>query len=260
LQTYTKEDGSKGEREDTKVVMDNAFQSFTYGQIHERVCNVGSGLCVTLNQIAGASRPMQSPRASVRHIALYAETKGEWMITALACFRNNIIVTTAYATLGLDALAYSLDITDTRVIVTDENLLPQLVSIMEGRQFDDGGKTVQVDSSHLATIIYMPKSKDSKPDPKALAALQNRSAAKGGPINVISFAELEKLGKQFITHEDEYDIDTGKIHAADPGSSARIPSPKSTAMIMFTSGTTGMCIIVSGVSHSRSSLTKFYPL
>lgn len=261
VQSFKKEDGSVGEREDVKVVLNNFFDTYTFGQVHNRVRAIGTGLNHLLE--AGAAIPGSPPdmtaagkrttrasaaaadgtrasRPQVRHVALYAETKGEWIMTAQAAFRNNITITTSYATLGLEALAYSFDITDTRIIVTDEALLPQLVKIMNGMEFADGDATITADCAHLRVIVYIPKNKSSTPNAAAVKALETRSEAHGGPIRVMPFADLETLGQQHMSDDFDHCTPAGILKTVEPGSHIRVPTPDSTALIMFTSGTTGL--------------------
>jgi long-subunit acyl-CoA synthetase (AMP-forming) len=228
------------------MILSPAYSSLTFRQVHERVTNVGSGLHALLTQILGVPAAAHSSRPAVRHVALYAETKAECMITMLGCFYNNIVVSTAYATLGLDALAYSLDLTDTRIVVTDEHLLPHLASIVHGRSFHDGNDEIAVDCSHINTIVYIPRTAESVPDAKALEVLKSRSAQHGGPIAVISFSQLEALGRLRNEGEDKSGRGASTATAGENMLGAnildapeRVPGPSSLAIIMFTSGTTG---------------------
>lgn len=54
-------------------------------------------------------------------VCIYAATQKDWMLSSHACFRLGVPVVTAYDTLGLDALAYALDL----VSLEDESLVLQ---------------------------------------------------------------------------------------------------------------------------------------
>ena len=46
---------------------------------------------------------------------MIAETRAEWLITAYACFKNNLSVVTIYTNLGNDGIIHAL--TETKVTV-----------------------------------------------------------------------------------------------------------------------------------------------
>ncbi|XP_053474375.1 long-chain-fatty-acid--CoA ligase 4b [Ictalurus furcatus] len=56
-------------------------------------------------------------------IAIFCETREEWMITAQACFRFNYPLVTLYATLGEDAVAFGLSQCGATHLVTSKELL-----------------------------------------------------------------------------------------------------------------------------------------
>ncbi|KAF7689044.1 long-chain-fatty-acid--CoA ligase 4b [Silurus meridionalis] len=60
---------------------------------------------------------------SRRSIAIFCETREEWMITAQACFRFNYPLVTLYATLGEDAVAFGLNQCEATHLITSKELL-----------------------------------------------------------------------------------------------------------------------------------------
>ncbi|KAJ8338405.1 hypothetical protein SKAU_G00373710 [Synaphobranchus kaupii] len=56
-------------------------------------------------------------------IAIFCETRAEWMITAQACFKHNFPLVTFYATLGEDAIAYGLNESGVTHLITSVELL-----------------------------------------------------------------------------------------------------------------------------------------
>lgn len=65
------------------------------------------------------------------HVVIFAETRAEWMQTALACFKYGLPVITVYATLGEEAVAYALKECDGKIIFTTRNLLKKVAKALE---------------------------------------------------------------------------------------------------------------------------------
>ena len=64
------------------------------------------------------------------NIVLFAETRPEWLYSALACFRVKIAVVTLYSTLGIDALAFGVNQTSSFYLITSGEQLPKIQSIL----------------------------------------------------------------------------------------------------------------------------------
>ncbi|XP_077335161.1 long-chain-fatty-acid--CoA ligase 4 isoform X1 [Lithobates pipiens] len=86
------------------------YKWLSYEEVNTRVNHFGSGLA-TLGL---------KPRSTV---AIFCETKAEWMITAQACFRYNFPLVTLYATLGEDAVTYGLNESGATHLITSAELL-----------------------------------------------------------------------------------------------------------------------------------------
>uniref|UniRef100_A0A8C2EUT1 long-chain-fatty-acid--CoA ligase n=1 Tax=Cyprinus carpio TaxID=7962 RepID=A0A8C2EUT1_CYPCA len=86
------------------------YSWMTYEETDQAVESFGSGL---------AALDLQ-PRNT---IAIFCETRIEWMITAQACFRRNFPLVTLYATLGEDAVVYGLDQCGATHLITSTELL-----------------------------------------------------------------------------------------------------------------------------------------
>ncbi|XP_072532761.1 long-chain-fatty-acid--CoA ligase 4b [Salminus brasiliensis] len=82
----------------------------SYEEVEHEVKLLGCGLA-TLGQM---------PKCN---IAIYCETRAEWMITAQACFRFNYPLVTLYATLGEDAVAFGLNQCEATHLITSKELL-----------------------------------------------------------------------------------------------------------------------------------------
>ncbi|KAJ3384452.1 long-chain fatty acid-CoA ligase [Entophlyctis sp. JEL0112] len=61
-------------------------------------------------------------------LTIYAETSRDWMLNALAAYRQSLVITTAYATLGEDGLTYSLKECEITTVFTNAELLPMIES------------------------------------------------------------------------------------------------------------------------------------
>ena len=65
-------------------------------------------------------------------VLVLADTKAEWMVTALSCFQAGCTVVTLYTTMSDEAIKYGLEQTEAAVIFTDQDILPRLTSILKG--------------------------------------------------------------------------------------------------------------------------------
>uniref|UniRef100_A0A8C5ANW0 long-chain-fatty-acid--CoA ligase n=1 Tax=Gadus morhua TaxID=8049 RepID=A0A8C5ANW0_GADMO len=86
------------------------YRWLSYQEVDTMVCHLGSGLAAL----------GQEPKSTV---AIFCETRAEWMITAQACFRYNFPLVTFYATLGEEAVAFGLNETGVTHLVTSADLL-----------------------------------------------------------------------------------------------------------------------------------------
>ena len=164
----------------------------TYSTAFLKARNFGYGLSVW-----AATKPKEI-------VALYAETKAEWLLSMHGCFRHGLVCSTVYATLGEEALVYGLKQCETRVVVADHKLLKTLAKVLhqlEGRL------------THVVTL--------GTPDGGSLGALE------GAGVKVRSFNELVDDGVSMGHSKDERPIEC-------------LPNPEDLAVIMYTSGSTGL--------------------
>ena len=66
-------------------------------------------------------------------VLVLADTKAEWMVTALSCFQAGCTVVTLYTTMSDEAIKYGLEQTEAAVVFTDQDILPRLTSILKGK-------------------------------------------------------------------------------------------------------------------------------
>lgn len=159
------------------------YEWWTYEEVDRKIDLTARGL------LSIGARPRQ-------FLAILAETRAEWMLTAQACFRTNIPLVTLYATLSNEDIVSAVNVTEVTHLVTSSDLITRVLSVV--------GKMPS-----LTHIVYM-----ENPNAKPPAPLQN------GP-QVIPFSSLEERG---VDHEYEQCS----------------PSPDDVAIVMFTSGSSGM--------------------
>ncbi|XP_075717535.1 fatty acid CoA ligase Acsl3 [Rhinoderma darwinii] len=107
----------------------------------------------------GLSALGQKPRSN---IAIFCETRAEWIISAQACFMYNFPLVTLYATLGGPAIAHGLYETEVTHIITSKellqsklkNILPQ-VPLLRHIILVDGGNTQQTAYPNNITVHSM---------------------------------------------------------------------------------------------------------
>ncbi|VFQ90576.1 unnamed protein product [Cuscuta campestris] len=136
------------------------YEWLTYSQTFEFVCNFSSGLA-------------HIGHGSEERLAIFADTCGEWLIALQACFRRNVTVVTIYASLGEEALCYSLNETEVTTVICGKKELKKLVDI--------GGPLDTV-----KRIIVMGNE----------SSLNESIATKFSSWMVSSFSEVEKLGRE----------------------------------------------------------------
>uniref|UniRef100_A0A0N4XZ85 long-chain-fatty-acid--CoA ligase n=1 Tax=Nippostrongylus brasiliensis TaxID=27835 RepID=A0A0N4XZ85_NIPBR len=103
-------------------------------------------------------------------IVLFAETREEWMTTALACFKGCFPVVTVYATLGEEAVEYALSEVNAKTVFTSENLLPKVLKAIKN-------------GIDVKTVVFF-----ESPDPES--SFEHRSS----DVELISFEELLNKG------------------------------------------------------------------
>lgn len=138
------------------------YEWWTYEEMDRKIDLTARGL------LSIGARPRQ-------YLAILAETRAEWMLTAQACFRTNIPLVTLYATLSNDDIVSAVNLTEVTHLVTSSDLLTRVLSVVEKMPT-------------LTHIVYMENANAKPPAP-----LQN------GP-QVIPFSSLEERG---VAHEQE---------------------------------------------------------
>ena len=65
-----------------------------------------------------------------QRIAIYAETRAEWILACLGAFSQNLTVCTLYTNLGAEAVGHGLREVEVEVVITTSALLPALTALL----------------------------------------------------------------------------------------------------------------------------------
>ncbi|CAJ1014209.1 AMP-binding enzyme, putative [Leishmania lindenbergi] len=121
---------AKGRAQEWEYTFLNAPTYITYAEMWNRLVAFGRGL-------------VELGLKKDSHVALYEDTRWEWMVTMLGVWSQRMIGVTVYANLGDDALLYALKEAACEALVCNGKNVGKLISLM-----DESG--VQ-----NATIIYL---------------------------------------------------------------------------------------------------------
>merc|ERR1711892_1610556 len=66
-----------------------------------------------------------------QNIAIYAETRAEWIMSAQGAFSQSMVVSTLYTNLGDDAIMHGLNETEVSLVVTSHELLPKFRHMLD---------------------------------------------------------------------------------------------------------------------------------
>lgn len=183
-----------------KLELDNKFEFMTYNEFGVAMHELGAGMRAVADLKANDC------------IIIYAETAREWFLAAQGAYTQGLTVVTIYATLGEEGFTHGALQTKAKLVVADAKLLKVLANV-----FKQSGKQLK----NLKKVVYIP---DDPVTPDPVVAKQTTDAVallRSGGIEVLTFDELRAKGKE------------AKL-------APRPPAATDLAIIMYTSGTTGL--------------------
>ncbi|XP_075797048.1 long-chain-fatty-acid--CoA ligase 4 isoform X2 [Pelodiscus sinensis] len=145
-----------------KLILGN-YRWLNYEEVNQRVNNFGRGLT------AQGLKPKST-------IAIFCETRAEWMIAAQTCLKYNFPLVTLYATLGEEAVTYGLNESGVSYLITSVELL------------DSKLKTTLSEIPFLKHIIYVDKktiNKSEYPEGLEIHSMQTVEELGAKPENYI---------------------------------------------------------------------------
>ncbi|KAH8949603.1 hypothetical protein BDL97_10G040900 [Sphagnum fallax] len=137
-------------------------------------------------------------------LAIFSETRAEWFLALQGSFRHSITVVTIYASLGEAALVHSLNETEVTTVVCDHKQLKKLMDL----------------SKQLMTVQRVVLLNDFDGNLE-VPMTENSSSSSSSKWTLTSFSKVERLGSECPAE-------------------LNMPTANDVAIIMYTSGSTGM--------------------
>lgn len=174
-----------------KKVIQGDYKWLSYDEVDMKMSNFGSGLT------ALGLKPTST-------VAIFCETRAEWMIAAQACFKYNFPLVTLYATLGEEAVTYGLNESGATYLITSaelletklKNVLPQIPFIkhiiyvgkknLSKAEYPEGVEIHEMES--IEDLGAKPENLNnlpSRPLPTDLAVVMYTSGSTGKPKGVM---------------------------------------------------------------------------
>ncbi|CEF67818.1 Long-chain-fatty-acid--CoA ligase 6 [Strongyloides ratti] len=165
------------------------YKWYTYGEVEDMAQNIGNAIVQKLGIVP----------SNDSHIGIYAINCPEWIITALGCAKQSIVVVPLYDTLGADAASFIVQQTEISVIVVDN--LEKVNNLLENKENLPSLKNIIVIQEYEIDDNLFQKGKNVG-------------------VEILPWQKLESLGSEC----------TNKVN---------LPKKDDTYIICYTSGTTG---------------------
>lgn len=176
------------------------YKYFTYEQVQERIDYIREGLLA-----AGVKQGSL--------VVIFSETRMEWHLMSQALFQIGAVIVTLYATLGDEGVVHGINECETTHVITSADLVPKL-------------QRLQHKISLVKCVIYF-----EGPKP-----IESNVASKLESIKLTSFNDIEASGAAIVKSSSLSRRKSSSLMKK------RLPSvkPDDTAIIMYTSGSTGI--------------------
>ena len=157
---------------------------------------------------------------------VYANTCAEWMTSAIAAFKHSLAVVTIYTNLGEEGVEHGLMQTQAAIIVTSHDLLPRLTKV------PITSHNMQLSECLLTALVMTLQVLPRCPSARHVVIIPgHKPSAAPEPVAEVTFQPLEAV----LARGRGRGRDTSTVAGAGAA-----PSPATTAIIMYTSGSTGV--------------------
>ncbi|VDP84485.1 unnamed protein product [Echinostoma caproni] len=222
----------------------------TFGEAERRVSRLAAGLFSILGPVRGTNTP----------IAIFSETRAEWLYAAQAAFRLNRPVVTLYATLGDDALVHGFNEAEVSIVFTSDELLSKVVKIVQRCPSID--RIIYFTNGVFNRELYTEVDNLAVPTGSATASVAEALTKAPASLHIHDVIEIERRGAAIMLAECENRKKQQEPNAAGESDQKPVENnggngtngtdeglwmppmserPKTTdlAVIMYTSGSTG---------------------
>jgi long-chain acyl-CoA synthetase len=145
-----------------------------------------------------------------------------WLVAALGCFSQSVSVTTVYATLGLQSVCDVVNEGGLKVVLLNRTVAAEF------KTWADAGK--------MPTLTHILVSHDAVASDDKAGLDDSNLQQGGGGVKVVSFDEVLRLGR---VGRDSPASPRPAATPADQLQTCTPPSPRTVAVVMYTSGSTG---------------------
>ncbi|KAF5396507.1 hypothetical protein PHET_10220 [Paragonimus heterotremus] len=237
----------------------------TFGDAERRVSHIAAGLYSMLGPATQDKRP----------IAIFSETRAEWLFAAQAAFRLNRPLVTLYATLGEDALVHGLNEAEISVVITSDELLSKVIKIVQ--RCPNIKRIVYFTNGVFNRELYTDVDNLAVPTGSATTSVAEALTKAPSHLHLHDLIEVERLGAAIMLGEQEAkrkamdgtnsaaseanDVHKTKVNAYQglwmPPMAER-PKPSDLAIIMYTSGSTDTSSRIKQ-GHCKGDITLLRP-
>ncbi|KAL3310932.1 Long-chain-fatty-acid--CoA ligase 4 [Cichlidogyrus casuarinus] len=218
----TELEAGPGGRSFVKLTLGEYFWE-TFAGAELRVSRLAAGL----NSLLADASHEKAP------IAIFAETRAEWFYSSQAIFRLGCPLVTLYATLGDSALVHGLNETEVTTLFISDDLMSKVPYVVKNCP---KLKLVIFMSHGIFYYLNNDKNSDSRLSQAAQKDLNKARASLNNGIKLMDIIDIEEMGKNIMATKKS-DPGPGLWMPADE---SMLPKPDDLAVIMYTSGSTGM--------------------